>query len=279
VRFSKWQGLGNDYIVLHREELPWELTDARIRVLCARDVGIGSDGILLIGPGSAAGRFELRIFNPDGSEAEMCGNGVRMVARKLRMEGSIDGDTVVLETPAGDIVPTLLDDLMVRVDMGRARFGGEKLALPVEEAVAQPLQAAGRSFTFTFVDVGNPHCVVESPWPLDLVPLGEVGPMIETHRYFPERTNVEFVAVTDEHAAAMRVWERGAGETSACGTGATATAAALVRLGHCRSPVTVRLPGGEIVVDVEPDGRVFMTGPAEEVYHGDCSGEFLSRLA
>jgi len=279
VRFSKWQGLGNDYLIVHREELPWELTEERIRLLCDRDAGVGSDGILLISPGSVAGRFALRIFNPDGSEAEMCGNGVRMVARKLRMEGSIDDDTVVLETAAGEIVPTLLDGYLVRVDMGTARFGGPKLELPTEEAVAGSLQAAGRTFTFTFVDVGNPHCIIESPWPLDLVPLGEVGPMIETHKFFPERTNVEFVTVDDEHRAGMRVWERGVGETTACGTGATATAAALVRLGLCSSPVTVRLPGGEIVVDVESDYHVFMTGPAEEVYHGDCSGEFLRRLA
>ncbi len=279
MRFSKWQGLGNDYIVLHREELPWELTPERVRLFCDRDFGVGADGILLVGPQLAADRFRLQIFNPDGSEAEMCGNGVRMVARKLQMEGSIDSDTVVLETAAGEIVPRLLDEYMVRVDMGRAAFGGDKLAGFSGEAVGAALHAAGRTFTFTFVDVGNPHCVIQSPWPLDLVPLHEVGPMIETHKYFPGRANVEFVVVLDEHTARMRVWERGVGETRACGTGATATATALVRSGLCSSPVTVELPGGQLVVEVEPDWRVFMTGPAEEIYHGDCSGEFLRRLA
>jgi diaminopimelate epimerase len=279
MRFSKWQGLGNDYIVLHREELPWELTPERAKLLCDRDFGIGSDGVLVVGPQTGPDRYRLQIFNPDGSEAEMCGNGVRMVARKLRMEGSIAGDSVILETGAGEIVPTLLDDLRVRVDMGTARFGGEKLASFGGDAVAESINAAGRNFTFTFVDVGNPHCVIQSPWPLDLVPLHEVGPMIETHKYFPRRANVEFVVVVDEHNAKVRVWERGVGETLACGTGATATAVSLVRNGFCVSPVTVALPGGELLVEVADDWRVFMTGPAEEIYHGDCSGEFLRRLA
>ena len=127
VQFSKWQGLGNNYIVLHVDQLPFELTPERVRLLCDRNLGIGSDGILLIGEQTGAARFGLRIFNPDGSEAEMCGNGVRMVARKLKMERLIEGDTVVLDTPAGEIVPKLGEGFEVTVDMGIARFGGEKL--------------------------------------------------------------------------------------------------------------------------------------------------------
>ncbi len=278
VRFSKWQGLGNNYIVLHREELPFELTPARVKLLCDRNLGIGSDGIMVIGPGTGEDRFEVRIFNPDGSEAEMCGNGVRMVARKLRMEGSVTGDTMVLETLAGPIVPKLGEGYMVTVDMGIARFGGEKLAGFKGECVEESLHAAGRSFTFTFVDVGNPHAVIQSPWPLELVPLHEVGPLIEEHKNFPRKANVEFVKVLGEHEAKVRVWERGVGETRACGTGATATAVALVRTGRCTSPVTVELPGGRLVVEVRPDWRVFMTGPAEEIYHGDLSSELLDHL-
>ena len=278
VRFSKWQGLGNNYIVLHREELPFELTPARVKLLCDRNLGVGSDGILVMGPGTGADRFEVRIFNPDGSEAEMCGNGVRMVARKLRMEGSVTGDTMVLETLAGPIVPKVGDGYMVTVDMGIARFGGEKLAGFEGECVEESLHAAGRSFTFTFVDVGNPHAVIQSPWPLELVPLHEIGPVIEEHKHFPRKANVEFVKVLGEHDAKVRVWERGVGETRACGTGAVATAVALVRTGKCVSPVTVELPGGKLVVDVKPDWRVFMTGPAEEIYHGDLSQEFLDHL-
>jgi hypothetical protein len=128
------------------------------------------------------------------------------------------------------------------------------------------------------VDVGNPHAVIQSPWPLELVPLHEVGPVIEEHKYFPRKANVEFVKVLGEHGAKVRVWERGVGETRACGTGATATAVALVRTGECVSPVTVELPGGKLVVEVRPDWRVFMTGPAEEIYHGDLSLEFLDHL-
>ena len=213
VQFSKWQGLGNDYIVLHVEELPWELTPERVRLLCDRNVGIGSDGILLVGPKTGEDRYGLRIFNPDGSEAEMCGNGVRMVARKLRMEGLLLGDQVVLETGAGEIVPRLGPGYEVTVDMGIARFGGEKLSDFDGDAVEETLQAAGRSFVFTFVDVGNPHAVIQSPWPLELVPLHEVGPMIEEHRFFPRKANVEFVKVIGEHEAKVRVWERGVGET------------------------------------------------------------------
>ena len=279
VQFSKWQGLGNDYIVLHVEELPWELTPERVRLLCDRNVGIGSDGILLVGAKTGEDRYGLRIFNPDGSEAEMCGNGVRMVARKLRMEGLLLGDQVVLETGAGEIVPRLGPGYEVTVDMGIARFGGEKLSDFDGDAVEETLQAAGRSFVFTFVDVGNPHAVIQSPWPLELVPLHEVGPMIEEHRFFPRKANVEFVKVIGEHEAKVRVWERGVGETRACGTGATATAVALVRTGVCSSPVTVELPGGKLEVEVRPDWRVFMTGPAEEIYHGDLSQEFLDHLA
>ena len=279
MQFSTWQGLGNKYIVLHHEEIPFELTPERVRLLCDRDFGIGSDGILVIGARLAADRFGLRIFNPDGSEAEMCGNGVRMVARKLKMEGSITGDRVVLETGAGEIVPVLQDGYSVRVDMGLARFGGEKLAHFSGDAVDEKLTTAGRTFQFTFVDVGNPHAVIHSPWPLELVPLHEVGPAIEAHRYFPRKANVEFVVPIDAHNAKIRVWERGVGETRACGTGATATAVALVRSGTCTSPVTVELPGGKLEVEVAPDWRVHMTGPAEEIYHGDLSLEFLEHLA
>ncbi len=278
IRFSKWQGLGNNYIVVHREELPFELTEARVQLLCNRNLGIGSDGILVIGPKTGEDRFRLQIFNPDGSEAEMCGNGVRMVARKLHMEGSLSGDTVTLETPAGEIVPKLGESPLCTVDMGIARFGGDKLNDFEGECVEESLSAAGRSYTFTFVDVGNPHAIITSPWPLELVPLHEVGPSIERHSLFARKTNVEFVKVVDEHRAKIRVWERGVGETWACGTGATATAAALVRTGQCVSPVTIELPGGELVIEVKPDWRVFMTGPAEEIYHGDLSYEFLAHL-
>ena len=278
VQFSKWQGLGNNYIVVHAEQVPFELTPERVRLLCDRNLGIGADGIMVIGTATGTDRYPVTIFNPDGSQAEMCGNGVRMVARKLQMEGLLSGDTVVLETAAGEIVPQLGEGYMVTVDMGIARFGGEKLNGFAGECVEETLNAAGRSFTFTFVDVGNPHAVIQSPWPLELVPLHEVGPVIETHKSFPRKANVEFVKVVGEHDAKVRVWERGVGETRACGTGATATAVALVRTGRCASPVTVELPGGRLVVDVAEDWRVHMTGPAEEIYHGDLSREFLDHL-
>ena len=255
VQFSKWQGLGNHYIVVHEDQVPFELTPERVRLLCDRNVGIGSDGILLIGEPTGEARFPLRIFNPDGSEAEMCGNGVRMVARKLKMEAP---------SPA---TPSSWRPAPARSSPSSARVRGHgghghrpvrrREARPGSTATAssQTLHAAGRSFTFTFVDVGNPHAIIQSPWPLELVPLHEIGPMIEEHAYFPRKTNVEFVKVLGEHDAKVRVWERGVGETRACGTGATATAVALVRTGQCVSPVTVELPGGKLVVEVRPDWR------------------------
>ena len=209
----------------------------------------------------------------------MCGNGVRMVARKLRMEGSITGDRVVLETGAGEIVPVLQDGYSVRVDMGIARFGGEKLAHFSGDAVDEKLTTAGRTFQLHVRrrrQSSRGRCC--SPWPLELVPLHEVGPVIEEHKYFPRKANVEFVVPVDAHNAKIRVWERGVGETRACGTGATATAVALVRGGTCQSPVTVELPGGKLEVEVAADWRVHMTGPAEEIYHGDLSLEFLEHL-
>ena len=279
MQFSKWQGLGNNYIVLHREEIPFELTPERVRLLCDRDFGIGCDGILVVGPKTGDDRFALQIFNPDGSEAEMCGNGVRMVARKLKMEGSIAGDTVVLETAAGEIMPTLL---------GGGSWSRRHGHRPVRRREARRLRRRSRR---------TPPCTrrgATSPSPSSTwatrtpsssrrgrsssCPLHEVGPMIEEHKYFPRKANVEFVKVCGEHEAKVRVWERGVGETRACGTGATATAVALVRTGQCESPVTVELPGGRLEVEVLHDWRVFMTGPAEEIYHGDLSLEFLRHL-
>jgi diaminopimelate epimerase len=279
IEFTKMSGTGNDFIIIdHRRPfLEKKEMGAFAKAVCRRKFSVGADGLILLEDVDGAD-FRWHFYNGDGSEAEMCGNGVRMVARKLKMEGSIDGDTVLLDTGAGEIVPKLGDGYSVTVDMGIARFGGEKLVGVEGDAVEASLHAAGRSFVFTFVDVGNPHAVIQSPWPLELVPLHEIGPVIEEHRFFPRKANVEFVKVLSEHEAKVRVWERGVGETRACGTGATATAVALVRTGRCSSPVTVELPGGKLEVEVKPDWRVFMTGPAEEIYHGDLSLEFLRHL-
>lgn len=284
MRFAKWQGSGNDYIIVETSALPAPLTAEGVRLLCDRHLGVGSDGILLhetpsgAVPGAAA---RMRIFNPDGSEAEMCGNGIRMFAKYLRRTGAVAEDAFLIETLAGPIAPRLMPDGRVRVHMGTARFRSENIAGDfagsVEDVVAQELQADGERHIFTFVDVGNPHCVIAVD-DLSRLPLDRLGPLIEHLPLFPNRVNVEFIRREADGSISVRVWERGVGETQACGTGATAVGAAAVRLGLAGSPVRVRLPGGDLDIDVAVDWQVVMTGPAEETFTGSLSAELLARL-
>ena len=296
VRFAKWQGLGNDYLVLEETALAGPLTVEAIRLICDRHYGVGSDGILLRGAptGAVPGAVtRMRIFNPDGSEPEMCGNGIRMFARYLHSTGAVPDDEFVVETLAGPIRPRLLEGGRVRVDMGVARFlsanirpdeaeppeGALRGATP-DEVVGWTLRADAADYVFTFVDVGNPHCIIPLPSDADLadLPLEDVGRVIEHLPLFPNRVNVEFVQVQADGSVGMRVWERGVGETRACGTGATAVGAASVRLGLAASPVRVRLLGGELEIEIQDEWRVVMTGPAEEVFTGELSVELLRRL-
>jgi diaminopimelate epimerase len=305
MKLAKWQGLGNDYLIMEESALPAPLTTKAIVLLCDRHLGVGSDGILLLGrptgavPGAVA---RMRVFNPDGGEPEMCGNGIRMFARYLAGSGAATEPEFVVETLAGPIRPRLLADGMVRVDMGRACFRStnidtSKLAEQrqgepgglVGDIVGAALEAGGRSYRFTFVDVGNPHCVIIVDDPVSFDVAG-VGALIERHPLFPRRVNVEFIRVESDGSVRMRVWERGVGETQACGTGATAVGAACVRLRLAASPVLVHLPGGDLTIEVEGgsedresgegggDRRVFMTGPAEEVFTCTLSSDLLRRL-
>jgi diaminopimelate epimerase len=293
MKLAKWHGLGNDYLVVEEAALPAPLSAEAIILLCDRHLGVGSDGILLrcVPTGAVPGAItRMRIFNPDGSESEMCGNGVRIFARYLEATGAVETKEFVVETLAGPIAPRLLEGGMVRVDMGRARFESANIDTsrlaqrPVGDVVDAVLEAAGRSYRFTFVDVGNPHCVivVDDPATVDLP---TVGGAIEKHPAFPNRVNVEFIRPEADGSVRMRVWERGVGETQACGTGATAVGAAAVRLGLATSPVTVRLLGGDLLIEVEeadggaaPGLRVFKTGPAEEIFTCEVSDELLRRL-
>ncbi|MFH0915585.1 MAG: diaminopimelate epimerase [bacterium] len=321
MKLAKWQGLGNDYLIIEESALPAPLTAEAIGVLCDRHLGVGADGILLHGrpTGDVAGAVaRMRVFNPDGGEPEMCGNGIRIFARFLARSGAAVEPEFIVETLAGPIKPRLLDDGTVRVDMGRARFISANIdwewsgdgsvdsglvgVSPGDDVVDATLEAGGRSYQFTFVDVGNPHCViqVEDPATFDVA---HVGPIIEHHPLFPNRVNVEFVRVEADGSVRMRVWERGVGETQACGTGATAVGAACVRLGLAATPVLVHLLGGDLTIEVA-DGarddvgahgsggggrgayggdrkwgpRIFMTGPAEEVFSCTLSGDLLRRL-
>jgi diaminopimelate epimerase len=248
----------------------------------------------------------MRIFNPDGSEPEMCGNGIRIFARYLAASGAVATREFTIETAAGPIRPSLLDSGEVRVDMGRARFESPNIDLArVERKAADGVidsmleVPGGSAYRFTFVDVGNPHCVVHVDDP-SVIDLPAVGGAIERHPLFPNRVNVEFIHAQADGSVRMRVWERGVGETQACGTGATAVGAAAVRLGLAYSPVRVHLLGGDLLIEVQgPDGeeygataagpdatagsvgaglRVFMTGPAEEVCTCELSADLLRLL-
>src|SRR5680860_1314658 len=291
MQFAKWQGLGNDYLIVEATALPRPLSPSDATLLCDRHYGVGGDGILIheapnpsatssatVSAEQAVAR--MRILNPDGSEPEMCGNGIRMFARYLEKQGVVaPGDEFVVETLAGPIRPLLLPDGRVRVGMGKARFISDSIAAAPDttEIVRHELEALGQKFNFTFVDVGNPHCVIVAEDLADL-PLAEFGPVIERLPLFPNRVNVEFIRPEADGSVSMRVWERGVGETQACGTGATAVGAAAVRLELTQSPVVVHLLGGDLEIEADPGWPMVLTGTADEVFTGRLSRDLLTRL-
>ncbi len=281
VEFSKWHGIGNDYIIVAAEDLPFMLTPERTVAICDRHFGIGSDGILLWSGDETAG-FRLQIHNPDGSRGELSGNGIRMMASYLLENGFSKNASMSVVTDAGIIKPAVQPDGQVRVFMGKARLGGAGIigyegVAGKSEALGIRIEAAGEEFDFTFVDVGNPHCVIAVP-DLAALEMERLGPSLENHHLFPNRANIEFMRVTGPAEVSMRVWERGVGETSACGSGACAVAVAAFRSGEVSSPVTVHLPGGDLLIEVDAELGVYMTGPAEEIYTGAMSSEFVNRL-
>ena len=250
--FFRGHGLGNDYIVMDPKELSFRLSPSNIRAVCDRNWGLGSDGILALVTSKKAD-FGLRIFNPDGSEAEKSGNGLRIFARYLHATGKTRKKCFTVETKGGLVTIELHLDRhgdagAVTVEMGQATFNPAALpcTLAVEELIEQPIEAAGRPLTFTGVSVGNPHCVVFKPagqsWSReDLLGL---GPILETHPLFPKRTNVQLAVPTGPKEISILIWERGAGETQASGSSSCAAASAAVRLGLVKGPVPVRMPGG-----------------------------------
>jgi diaminopimelate epimerase len=263
IDFEKWQALGNDYLVIEAERLPGPLTPEQVRHLCHRHFGIGSDGILVLSRSAEPGYVaDLRIFNPDGSEAELSGNGAREAIMYLHRRGWTDRTQFSIGTIAGEIRPTILDEIRCRVDMGRAALrssrdfptGGEDGIGVVE------------GLRFQFVAIGNPQCAILVDDP-DAVDLDAIGPLIQHSELFPNRTNVSFYAPIDDATIRARIYERGVGETLSSGTGATGAAVAHVLRGG-DSPVTVRLDGGELLVDVGEDLHVDLTGWAVPVFSG-----------
>lgn len=276
MRFVKMHGLGNDFVVVRAEKVP-EKAAVLARAVCDRHFGVGADGLVFILP-SATADLQMRIFNPDGSEAEMCGNAIRCVAKYAYESKMVRKAELRVETGAGIIVPRLrlAGDRVreVEVDMGEPIL--ERQAIPMTgppgRVVNEPLAVADQIFRITAVSFGNPHCVIFVP-DVAAVDLAALGPRIEHHPAFPRRTNVEFVEVRDSGSIKVRVWERGTGPTLACGTGACAAAVAAALNGYTGRQVRVALPGGELFISWGEDNHVYMTGPAVTVFFGEWPGE------
>lgn len=284
--FFRGHGLGNDYLVMDPRALSFRLTPKAIRAVCDRHWGLGSDGILALTPSKKAD-FGLRIFNPDGSEAEKSGNGLRIFARYLHATRKAKRPQFTVETKGG-LVRILLhldrhgDASDATVQMGNANFKPDALpcTLSADELIEQPIEAAGRSLRFTGVSVGNPHCVVFRPrgeqWSRE--ELLALGPALEHHPLFPKRTNVQLAVPIGPKALFILIWERGAGETQASGSSSCAAASAAVRLGLAQSPVTVKMPGGTLRIEVAADFQLTMKGPVAEIARGTLSPSFIRTL-
>lgn len=273
INFTKMHGIGNDFILIdcHNLELRTQNSGPRTLAqrLCHRRFGIGADQVLLLYPSSIAD-FKMRIFNPDGSEVEMCGNGIRCLARYIWDRNLSQKDMLSIETISGIIRPERSGD-MVRVDIGEPIFDPEKMPVRIVDSkliIDYPLQIKDREFRITCVSMGNPHAIIFVD-KVDGFPVATFGPEIEENPIFPKKTNVEFVEVINRQEIKMRVWERGVGETMACGTGASASLVASSLKGVTDRKVTVHLPGGDLFIEwSEMDNHIYMTGPAVEVFSG-----------
>jgi diaminopimelate epimerase len=274
--FEKWQALGNDYVIVEADTLPWELTPKRIRRLCEPHLGVRSDGVLVLSRAKDVRPVaELRIFNRDGSEAELSGNGARQAALYLRRAGWTDEDEFSILTRAGEVLPTIASADTATLAMGRASVTSPDFPSGGSDGIGA-LTAAGRDWRFQHVSIGNPQCVIEVGQELEELDLGAVGPEIERSALFPNRTNVSFIRI-EGSAVRARIFERGVGETLSSGTGACGAAVAAV-LGGAASPIVVKLDGGELAVEVGEDLDVRLTGTAEPVFRGELSPELVRAL-
>ncbi len=280
MKFSKMHGISNDYVYVNGFTETIGDPNSVSKFISDRRCGIGSDGLIMILPSEVAD-CRMRMFNADGSEGMMCGNGIRCVGKYAYDHGIVTKPELSVETKSGIKYITLeINDgvaVAATVDMGKAILKPAEIPVKAEGEtfVAQPIQVNGKEYTVTCVSMGNPHCIVFCSDPKD-VALEEIGPYFENHELFPERINTEFLQVIDETTLNMRVWERGSGETFACGTGACACVVAAVLNGYCKhdTEVTVHLLGGDLKITYQSDGTVMMTGPATHVYDGeiDISG-------
>jgi diaminopimelate epimerase len=277
MKFEKWQALGNDYVILEAEALPWDLTAPRVEWICDPHFGIGADGVLLLArsedPELVA---ELRIFNPDGSEAELSGNGAREAILYLRRHGWTDEDTFTIKTAAGPIRPTITSELTCSVDMGAASTASKDFPSGGPDGQGS-LAAGGREWEFQHVSIGNPQCAIVVGDELEDLDLAAIGPEIEAHSLFPNRTNVSFLAI-DGSKVRARIFERGVGEALSSGTGASG-AAVTAFLRGAPSPFVVELDGGELEVEISDGLGVRLAGWAEPICAGELSPELMQALA
>ncbi|HWP31355.1 MAG TPA: diaminopimelate epimerase [Fimbriimonadales bacterium] len=270
--FTKMHGIGNDFVLIDFvKNPPLNLSlPALAREMCDRKFGVGADGIILIEKGNSA-PFSMKMFNPDGSEAEMCGNGIRCLARLVKDRAYTELDKFPVETKAGILEVEVLDGKQVRVNMGKARTLRKEIPMhgpPDEAALSFELVAAAQKFDASAVSMGNPHCVIFVE-DVEKVPLDVWGPAIEYHELFPQRTNVQFTQVLSNKELKVKTWERGAGATLACGTGACAAGVASFLRGLSERSTLVHLPGGDLTIEYIENGTVYMTGPAEYVFEGE----------
>jgi diaminopimelate epimerase len=277
MRFEKWQALGNDYLIVEAERLPWELTPARAQRLCDPHFGIGADGVLLLSRSEAPDFVaELRIFNPDGSEAELSGNGVREAVLYLRRHDWTDAETFSILTAAGPITPTIASERACSVEMGRASRQSKDFPGGPPDGRGR-LAAGGHAWDFQHVSIGNPQCAIVVGDELEELDLASIGPDIESDDQFPNRTNVSFLRIEGSRVRA-RIFERGVGETLSSGTGASG-AAVTAFLRGAASPIAVELDGGELEVEISDELDVRLSGWAEPVYSGELSPELVAALA
>jgi diaminopimelate epimerase len=277
MKFEKWQALGNDYLIIEAASAPWKLSAERVRRLCDPHFGIGSDGVLLLSrSGDPTYVAELRIFNPDGSEAELSGNGAREAILYLRRHGWTDAETFAILTAAGPITPTITSERTCSVAMGKAATASKDFPSGAGDGKGS-ISVAGREWAFQHVSIGNPQCAIVVEEGLEELDLGAIGPPIEGHELFPSRTNVSFLSIDGSRVRA-RIFERGVGETLSSGTGASG-AAVTAFLRGAPSPITVELDGGELEVEISPDLEVTLSGWAEPICSGELSPELFAALS
>lgn len=275
MKFTKMQGIGNDYVYVNCLQETIENPSELAKKISDRHYGVGSDGLIMINPSDKAD-FEMEMYNADGSCGEMCGNGIRCVAKYVYDYGLTDKTSISVETLAGiKYLDLTVEDgkvVLVKVDMGKPMLRPEEVPVvsEKEEVIDEPITVDGQEYRMTCVSMGNPHAVVFIDQDVKEFPLETVGVKFENHERFPKRVNTEFVNVLDRHTAQMRVWERGSGETLACGTGACAVAVACALNGLTEDEVTVKLLGGDLQIKWDREkNTVYMTGPAEVVFDGE----------